>query len=81
MPLIDLTYPTGTIAAADRPQLVDALTTKLLHWEGAPDNEFFRSIACGSPSAAARSMRAANTSLASCTASCASCALPPGKWW
>lgn len=45
MPLIDLTYSAGTIAAADRPTLIDELTTKLLHWEGAPNDEFFRSIA------------------------------------
>jgi phenylpyruvate tautomerase PptA (4-oxalocrotonate tautomerase family) len=45
MPLIDLTYPAGTIPAASRPALVEELTTKLLHWEGAPDTEFFRSIA------------------------------------
>ena len=45
MPLIDLTYPAGTIDAEARPQLIDELTTKLLHWEGAPDTEFFRSIA------------------------------------
>jgi phenylpyruvate tautomerase PptA (4-oxalocrotonate tautomerase family) len=45
MPLIDLTYSAGTIGAGDRPTLVEELTTKLLHWEGAPDNEFFRSIA------------------------------------
>jgi phenylpyruvate tautomerase PptA (4-oxalocrotonate tautomerase family) len=45
MPLIDLTYPAGTFDAETRTQLADELTTLLLHWEGAPDTEFFRSIA------------------------------------
>jgi len=45
MPLIDLTYPAGTFDAGTRTELADELTTTLLHWEGAPDTEFFRSIA------------------------------------
>lgn len=45
MPLIDLTYPAGTLAPEARTELVDELTTVLLRAERAPDTEFFRSIA------------------------------------
>jgi phenylpyruvate tautomerase PptA (4-oxalocrotonate tautomerase family) len=44
MPMIDVTYPAGTISAEQRQQLADDLTTALLHAERAPDTEFFRSI-------------------------------------
>jgi phenylpyruvate tautomerase PptA (4-oxalocrotonate tautomerase family) len=45
MPMIDLTYPSGTFAPEARNALVDELTTVLLRAERAPDTEFFRSIA------------------------------------
>ncbi len=45
MPLIDLTYPVGTLSPEARTGLVDALTTVLLRAERAPDTDFFRSIA------------------------------------
>lgn len=44
MPLIDLTIPRGAIAPDARATLTDTLATRLLHWEGAPDTEFFRDI-------------------------------------
>ena len=45
MPLIDLSYPSGTFTPAARTALVEELTTVLLRAERAPDTEFFRSIA------------------------------------
>nr|WP_064569842.1 tautomerase family protein [Gordonia sp. LAM0048] len=45
MPMIHLTLPAGVLAAESRTRLRDALATTLLHCEGAPDNEFFRSLA------------------------------------
>jgi 4-oxalocrotonate tautomerase family enzyme len=45
MPLIDLTYPAGSVADEQRAALVDELTTVLLRAERAPETEFFRSIA------------------------------------
>lgn len=44
MPLIDLTIPEGSISAERSAALLDELVTTLLHWEGAPDTEFFRGI-------------------------------------
>jgi phenylpyruvate tautomerase PptA (4-oxalocrotonate tautomerase family) len=44
MPMIDVTYPAGSISAERREQLADELTTALLRAERAPDTEFFRSI-------------------------------------
>ncbi len=44
MPIMDLTYPAGTFTPEARTELVDNLTTVLLHAERAPDTEFFRSI-------------------------------------
>ncbi len=44
MPLIDLTIPEGSISTERSAALLDELATTLLHWEGAPDTEFFRSI-------------------------------------
>jgi phenylpyruvate tautomerase PptA (4-oxalocrotonate tautomerase family) len=42
MPMIELTAPAGTIAPAEREALLDELAGRLLHWEGAPDTDFFR---------------------------------------
>jgi phenylpyruvate tautomerase PptA (4-oxalocrotonate tautomerase family) len=44
MPMIELTYPKGSIAADARAELLEELATKLLAAEKAPDTEFFRSI-------------------------------------
>ena len=44
MPLIDFSYPAGTFESATLATLLDELAGTMLHWEGAPDNEFFRSI-------------------------------------
>jgi len=44
MPLIELTYPAGTLTPDGRTALADELTTLMLKWEGAPDTEFFRGI-------------------------------------
>ncbi|MEV6059169.1 tautomerase family protein [Nocardia asteroides] len=45
MPMIQLTLPAGVLSAEARAQLPQTLTTTLLHWEGAPDNAFFRAQA------------------------------------
>ena len=44
MPMIEVTAPAGTIAPEAREELLDELSGRLLHWEGAPDTEFFRSV-------------------------------------
>lgn len=44
MPMIEFTYPSGTIAPDKKAELLDELATKLLAAEQAPDTEFFRSI-------------------------------------
>ena len=44
MPMLELTYPKGAIAADAREELLEALATKMLAAEQAPDTEFFRSI-------------------------------------
>ena len=44
MPMIEVTAPAGAIPASAREELLDRLAGTLLHWEGAPDTEFFRSI-------------------------------------
>jgi phenylpyruvate tautomerase PptA (4-oxalocrotonate tautomerase family) len=44
MPMIELTYPKGSIEPSAREGLLDELATKLLEAEKAPDTEFFRSI-------------------------------------
>src|SRR4051812_33114634 len=44
MPMIEVTAPAGAIPAEAREELLDELAGRLLHWEGAPDTEFFRSI-------------------------------------
>ena len=44
MPMIEVTYPKGSLAPEARDGLLDELATKLLAAEKAPDTEFFRSI-------------------------------------
>ena len=44
MPMIELTYPKGSIPADAREGLLEELATRLLAAEKAPDTEFFRSI-------------------------------------
>ncbi len=44
MPMIDLTLPGGALDAGACAQLVEDLTAKLLHWEGAPDNPATRAL-------------------------------------
>lgn len=44
MPLIDVTYPEGTLTPDERTTLADELTTVLLRAERAPDTEFFRTV-------------------------------------
>jgi phenylpyruvate tautomerase PptA (4-oxalocrotonate tautomerase family) len=44
MPMIDVTYPEGTLTPAARSTLADELTTVLLRAERAPDTEFFRNV-------------------------------------
>ena len=44
MPLIEITFPRGAIAADARDELLDELVTRMLAAEKAPDTEFFRSI-------------------------------------
>src|SRR4051794_27018869 len=44
MPMIEVTAPEGAIAPDAREELLEELAGRLLHWEGAPDTEFFRSI-------------------------------------
>jgi phenylpyruvate tautomerase PptA (4-oxalocrotonate tautomerase family) len=45
MPMIDLTLPEGALGEDAKARLVEELTTTLLRWEGAPDNERSRGIA------------------------------------
>jgi phenylpyruvate tautomerase PptA (4-oxalocrotonate tautomerase family) len=45
MPMIELTAPAGALTDAGRKSVQRDLATLLLKWEGAPDNEFFRSVA------------------------------------
>lgn len=42
MPMIELTAPAGAIDPDARDALLDELAGRLLHWEGAPDTDFFR---------------------------------------
>jgi phenylpyruvate tautomerase PptA (4-oxalocrotonate tautomerase family) len=44
MPKLDLTIPTDVLSEESKPELMRKLGAALLHWEGAPDTEFFRSI-------------------------------------
>ncbi|MDT7783814.1 MAG: hypothetical protein QOF58_2233 [Pseudonocardiales bacterium] len=45
MPMIELTAPAGSLTEAGRKSVQRDLATLLLKWEGAPDNDFFRSVA------------------------------------
>ncbi|RDI33478.1 tautomerase family protein [Lentzea flaviverrucosa] len=45
MPMIELTAPAGALTEAGRASVQRDLAALLLKWEGAPDNEFFRSVA------------------------------------
>jgi phenylpyruvate tautomerase PptA (4-oxalocrotonate tautomerase family) len=40
--MIDVTLPAGVLDASARDALTEELARVLLHWEGAPDTEFFR---------------------------------------
>lgn len=44
MPMIEVTYPVGSIEDGRRAELLDELAGALLRWEGAPDTELIRSI-------------------------------------
>lgn len=44
MPKLDLTIPAGALSDEARRELPERLGATLLHWEGAPDTDFFRSI-------------------------------------
>ena len=44
MPKLDLTIPAESLSAESQQELARQLGATLLHWEGAPDTEFFRSI-------------------------------------
>ena len=45
MPMIELTVPAGSLTDAGHKSVQRDLAALLLKWEGAPDNEFFRSVA------------------------------------
>ena len=44
MPRLDLTITADALTEEQKPELLRELGAALLHWEGAPDTEFFRSI-------------------------------------
>ena len=44
MPRLDLTITADVLSEQRKPELMRELGAALLHWEGAPDTEFFRSI-------------------------------------
>jgi phenylpyruvate tautomerase PptA (4-oxalocrotonate tautomerase family) len=44
MPKLELTIPTEVLSEESKSELLRRLGAALLHWEGAPDTEFFRSI-------------------------------------
>ena len=44
MPLIEVTYASGTMSDQARDRLTSDLPQTLLRWEGAPDTDFFREI-------------------------------------
>jgi phenylpyruvate tautomerase PptA (4-oxalocrotonate tautomerase family) len=44
MPKLDLTIPAESLSDQAQQELARELGATLLHWEGAPDTEFFRSI-------------------------------------
>lgn len=45
MPMIDLTLPQGALSEDAKAKVVEQLTTSLIRFEGAPDNEYVRAIA------------------------------------
>ena len=47
MPKLDLTIPADALSEDAKQHLTRELGATLLHWEGAPDTEFFRSITWG----------------------------------
>jgi phenylpyruvate tautomerase PptA (4-oxalocrotonate tautomerase family) len=47
MPKLDLTIPADTLSDDAKQELTRELGATLLHWEGAPDTGFFRSITWG----------------------------------
>ncbi len=47
MPMFDLTLPAGALEPSALAELVEGITTALLHWEGAPDNPASRALAWG----------------------------------
>ena len=44
MPMLELTYPKGSLTPEARAELLEELATKMLAAEKAPDTDFFRSI-------------------------------------
>jgi phenylpyruvate tautomerase PptA (4-oxalocrotonate tautomerase family) len=44
VPKLDLTFSAGALSDDAKRELPGRLAATLLHWEGAPDTEFFRSI-------------------------------------
>ena len=42
MPCLEVTYPAGAIDKGTRESLAESLTRTFMHWEGAPDTDFFR---------------------------------------
>src|SRR4051795_8428875 len=44
MPIVDLTYPQGTLTPEARTELAERLTAVVLRAERAPDTDFFRSV-------------------------------------
>jgi phenylpyruvate tautomerase PptA (4-oxalocrotonate tautomerase family) len=44
MPRLDLTITDDTLTEERKPELIRELGAALLHWEGAPNTDFFRSI-------------------------------------
>lgn len=47
MPMIDLTAPEGALSSQMTAVLMEELSTILINWEGAPDNERTRSVTWG----------------------------------
>ncbi|MGH2963780.1 MAG: tautomerase family protein [Solirubrobacterales bacterium] len=47
MPMIDLTIPAGALSPQATAALMERLSTTLINWEGAPDNERTRSVTWG----------------------------------
>ena len=57
MPKLDLTIPAEALSDGAQQELARELGATLLHWEGAPDTEFFRSITWAHVHAAPRASR------------------------